>query len=141
MRDHSSDRESLQALERASREREPENTTVIPHPFDPDDASPQIVDRVRHLTEKKSQIQSMEYLLHRNLLIVDFYQAAVSGEGKPALNNILEIIDAEKGKVLHRDTIASGTAVPTPDTFFVKDDFLYFVKNHATLTALRLWKS
>jgi hypothetical protein len=140
-REYSDDLESLEALQRSRRGDEAENGLAFPEPFSPEDADPATAGKLAHLLDNGSRIQSMEYLLRRDRLLVDFYRIDSAGEGESSLSNILEIIDADDGKILHREAMMSGVAAPTPDAFFVKDDFLYFIKNRTTLIAMKLWKS
>jgi hypothetical protein len=141
LNEYSGDLEQLQTLERESRERERDDNLVFPEPYNPDDLDSAVTVKLARLLDGKKSVQSIEHLLHRGLLIVDYYRLTGAAEGEPALVNVLEVFDAEKGKTLHKETIASGTAIPAPDAFFVKDDFLYYIKNRTILKALRLWKS
>lgn len=133
--------EPLLALERSSRENGVRQTALFPEPFDPDGIDPAVADTMVTLMERKTRIQSMEFLLHRGLLLVDFYETIPAAHESPALTNILEIIDSKSGRVLHREAITIGAGAPAPDAFFVKDNYLYFIKNQTTLTAMKLWKS
>lgn len=59
----------------------------------------------------------------------------------PLYDNKFVIFDLEKRRTLFSDIIARNARAPVPDSFFVKFPFVYFVKDLATLTAVRLWKS
>jgi hypothetical protein len=44
-------------------------------------------------------------------------------------------------KTLYNEIIAKGVRVPSPDSFFIKDDYLFFINHQTLLTALQPWKS
>jgi len=56
------------------------------------------------------------------------------------LNNILTVYNLKKDKELYKEMIAEGVKAPSPDTFFVKDNLLFFIKHKTTFIALQPWK-
>lgn len=119
---------------------------------DPEMLFPEIVDDLstseRVLATIKKEIKgeevvgSVEFIDHRDLLVFNYHKAQ---KGMPpearALENLLVVIDSGKRTKLYHDVISTGASAPTPDSFFVKNESLYFVKNQNTLVSLRLWKS
>jgi hypothetical protein len=81
-----------------------------------------------------------EFLLRSNILLVSYYRKENSS-ASATLENILTVYDTERREMRFNEIIVKGVQAPSPDTFFVKDEFVYFIKNQNTLTALRLWKS
>ena len=57
------------------------------------------------------------------------------------LENMITVYDTERREKQFNEVIVKGVQVPSPDTFFVKDEFVYYIKNQNTLTALQPWKS
>jgi hypothetical protein len=82
----------------------------------------------------------IEYLLRSNILLVSYYRKENSS-ASATLENILTVYDTERREKRFSEILVKGVQVPSPDTFFVKDEFVYFIKNQNTLTALQLWKS
>jgi hypothetical protein len=69
------------------------------------------------------------------------YYRKENSSASAALENILTVYDTERREKRLDEIIVKGVQIPSPDTFFMKDEFVYFIKNQNTLTALRLWKS
>lgn len=82
----------------------------------------------------------IEYLLRSNILLVSYYQKENSS-ASATLENIFTVYDTELRETRFNEIIVKRVQVPSPDTFFLKDEFVYFIKNQNTLTALQPWKS
>jgi hypothetical protein len=95
---------------------------------------------IQRITDGKALEGWIEFVLHNGLLLVSYYQKDHSAQS-PSLKSILTVYDIENMKTLFKEIIVEGLQAPSQDTFFVKDDFVYFIKNQTTLTALRPWKS
>jgi len=76
----------------------------------------------------------IEYILFKDFLIFNFYDKA----SEAFLINKLFIINQYSQKILHTETINSATPAPVPDSFFIYDDILYFIKNKKELIAYKL---
>jgi len=82
----------------------------------------------------------IEYLHRSNILLVSYYREEISSKSA-TLENILTVYDTKRREKRFDEILAKNVQVPSPDTFFVKDEFMYFIKNQNTLTALQPWKS
>jgi hypothetical protein len=54
------------------------------------------------------------------------------------VTNVIKVVDLRTGALLFEDTIVESAPTPTPDTFFVKDRVLMYVKECARVTVVRL---
>ncbi|MGD0590216.1 MAG: DUF4905 domain-containing protein [Bacteroidota bacterium] len=100
----------------------------------------EVATSIRQITGGNALEGRIEYLLRSNILLVSYYRKENSSASS-TLENIFTVYDTERRKKRFSEIIVKGVQAPSPDTFFVKDEFVYFIKNQNTLTALRLWKS
>lgn len=75
-----------------------------------------------------------EYIDKGNILIFNYYDKIAP----QSLINRLAIYDKSEGKPILIETLNSSTPAPLPDSFFMYDDDLYFVKDKIELVAYRL---
>jgi hypothetical protein len=114
--------------------------TIFPELYNQRQVDSEAAAIVQQITGGNALECWIEYLLRDNILLVSYYRKENSSSSA-ALENILIVYDIERKEKRFNETILKGVQVPSPDTFFVKDEFVYFIKNQNTLTALRLWKS
>ena len=81
----------------------------------------------------------IEYFKRNNILVLSYYRKIEKSE-PVFLENILSIYDTDEHEVLFEQKIGDNLQIPTSDTFFMKNDFVYYINNSHTLTALRPWK-
>jgi len=81
--------------------------------------------------KKKNEIISgpIEYINFKNLLFLGFH--TVDDNGK--LKNNFNIIDIDSGKIIFEMLLNQGITSYIPDSFFVKDDLLFLVKDKSEL--------
>lgn len=113
---------------------------IYPEVFDENNTELAIKTAVRRITESKALEDWIEYFSQCGILIVSQYRREQIQSEPPSLNNILTIYDLKSEKTLYSEIIAKGVQAPSPDSFFIKDDFLFFIKHQTTLTALQPWK-
>jgi len=72
--------------------------------------------------------------------IASYHQPARGAEAmlNNVVTNVLKIVDLETGALLFEDTVVESAPMPMPDTFFVKDDVLMYVKERTRVTGVRL---
>lgn len=75
-----------------------------------------------------------EYIDKGNILIFNYYDKIAP----QSLINRLVIYDKSEEKPILIETLNSSTPAPLPDSFFMYDDDLYFVKDKIELVAYRL---
>jgi len=100
----------------------------------------EVASIIQQITGGNALEGGIEYLCQSNILLVSYYRKGNSSVSA-TLENIFTVYDIERREKRFNEIIVKGVEVPSPDTFFVKDEFVYFIKNRNTLTALRLWKS
>jgi len=82
----------------------------------------------------------VEYLFRENILVVNYYRKEKSS-ASTKLENILIVYNTERKEKWFNEIILKGVQTPSPGSFFVRDGFVYFIKDQTTLTALQPWKS
>jgi hypothetical protein len=82
---------------------------------------------------------SVEYAHMDKFLLMNYHILVREGnEERPLLDNQLKIIDAANGKVIYYDTIVHNSRAPVPDSFFVRNGTVHYIKDQKTLTAIHL---
>jgi uncharacterized protein YpiB (UPF0302 family) len=82
----------------------------------------------------------IEFLSLRDILILSQYRQMKDRSESPTLDNILSVYDLKNEKIMFTEIIAERVTTPSPGTFFVKDDVLFFIKHQTMLIALQPWK-
>jgi hypothetical protein len=122
-------------------EAERHQDVIFPEVYDENDAESAVRTVVRRITENKAIEGWIEYLSHFGMLIVSHYRRVQNQSESSLLNNILSVYDLRSEKNLYGEIIAEGVKTPSSDSFFIKDDLLFFIKHQTTLIALQPWKS
>jgi hypothetical protein len=122
------------------KESERQQDVIFPEVFDEYEEGSVIRTIVQQITEGQALEGWVEFLSHRGILIVSQYRQGQNNTESGLLNNILTVHDLKSKKTLYRDIIANGVKTPSPDSFFVKDNLLIFIKHQSMLTALQPWK-
>ena len=102
-------------------------------------ANSEVAVSIQQITGGNALEGWIEYLIRSNILLVSHYRKQNSS-ATATLENIFTVYDAERKERLFNEIIVKDVQAPSPDTFFVKDEFVYFIKNQNTLTALQPWK-
>ncbi len=133
--------DSLHELQRQILQKESEGMqrTIFPKLYSQRQADSEVDIIIRQITGGNALEGWIEYLLRSNILLVSYYQKENSSTSA-TLENIFAVYDTEQREKRFNEIIVKGVQVPSPDTFFVKDKFVYFIKNQNILTALQLWK-
>jgi hypothetical protein len=101
---------------------------------------PLINDVIRRITDERALSEWIEYFVNKDILLLSYYQVEQK-DGPRLLDNILTVYDLKSEKTLFNEIIGKELQVPSHDTFIIKDDFVYFIKNQSILTAIQPWKS
>ncbi len=86
-------------------------------------------ERIERLKENVIISGEIDYVKYNNLLLLSFH--TVRDDGK--LDNIFRIIEIDEGKFIFEDVVNSGISSYIPDTFFIKDNFLFLIKDKIEL--------
>ena len=143
LKEYSEDLESLLELRQQilHRESDRQPNVYFPELFDEHETAPSTGTVIRLITEGKALEGWIEYLVHREMLIVSHYRRYHDNPESPLLNNILTLYDLKNEKTLYNEIIAKEVKAPSPYSFFVKDDLLIFIQHQTVITALQAWKS
>jgi hypothetical protein len=134
--------DSLHELRRQVLKNESEGMqgTIFPELYNQRQVDSEAAAIVQQITGGNALEGWIEYLLQSNILLVSYYRKE-KFSASTTLENILTVYDTERREMRFNEIIVKGVQVPSPDKFFVKDEFVYFIKNQNILTALRPWKS
>jgi hypothetical protein len=143
LKEHTDDLGEMRQLRQKvfQKEAERQQDVIFPQVYNEQEAYTELRTSVRRLTKGKALEGWIEYLIHRELLILSQYQEVPSQPGSPLLENILTVFDLNGNKILYNESIAQGVQAPSPDSFFVKDNILLFITQQTSLTSLMPWKS
>jgi len=90
-------------------------------------------------TRNKEIVGGIEYLFVDPYLIVNYHiKASHSTPESLKLDNHLAIIDVREGARVFADILSREGSAPVPDSFFVREGSLYFVKDQRILHAVVL---
>ena len=135
--------DAMQELRQQTLQKESERQPAVMFPdvYDEHEADPALRKTIQRLTDNKALEGWIEFLDHRGILIVSYYRKEEKTADPPLLDNRISIYDKQNEKILYTDIIAGGVKTPSPDTFFIKDDLLLFLKHQTSILALQPWKS
>jgi hypothetical protein len=111
----------------------------FPIPFDVEHSDQDVVAAVRENVSLQRIPDSLEYAQQDGIVILDYYVRKGSFDDKmPRLENHLDVVHLRSGDRIYSDIINRESKVPVPDSFFVKDQFLFYVKDNTELIAVKL---
>jgi len=107
-----------------------------------------LVHSIVSLRCKEGNIKGpVEFIHFGKYILVSFHQLILSASGfidtraktqDGMVNNQFLIVDADSRKILFQETLNLKSPNPVPDSFFVKDDLVYFIREKQHLVAIRL---
>ena len=92
------------------------------------------------LSEERNQnlvSGKIDYILLQNLLVFSFHQILSSGN---EMRNIFKAVDIDNGKVIFEEELNRGVKNFVPDSFFIKDDLLFLLKEKTELLVCSIKK-
>jgi len=133
--------DALHELRKKVLQKETENLQgiVFPELFEQEYSVTEVKGIIEDIGREHTIAGDIEYLHRNSILIVSYYRKIDSSQSTE-LENIIAVYDTERKEMRFNEIIARGMQVPGPDTFFARDEFVYFVKDKNKLTALKLWK-
>jgi hypothetical protein len=142
LNEYDGDIDVLQEVRRKASQQEIDNQrdVMFPEVFDDGETDSAIKAIIQQITDGKAIEGWIEYIIFQDILIVSQYRHQQGQAESSLLNNLLSVYDMVNHKILFQDIIVQDVKVPSPDTFFVKNKLLYFIKHQTILTALRPWK-
>ena len=121
-------------------ESERQQDVIFPEVYDGNETELTLRTIIKQITDNKAVEGWVEYLSHQGILIVSHYRQVQNQTESSLLNNILSVVDLKSEKMLYKEIIAEGVKTPSPDSFFIKDNLLFFIKHQVSLIALQPWK-
>ncbi len=84
---------------------------------------------------------SVEVFATDQLAIISHHEKEEKGgkEEGVSYSNFLRVLDLETSKLLFEERLAVGAPSPVADTFFIRGEMLYYVKDRKILTGVRLF--
>jgi hypothetical protein len=132
--------ESLLAVRQLAMHTEEPEETFFPLRAEISSPRPALDGIIRKEIQGEAVVGSVEFLQHRNLLILNYHSAMKeSSPEAPLLKSRLKILDLRRGSRIYDDILFEGGNAPVPDSFFVRHNSVYFVRNQHTLVSLRPW--
>ena len=86
-------------------------------------------DLIENLKENEVISGTIDYVIYKKFLLLSFH--TVNNDGK--MNNDFKIIEIDSRKIIFKDVLNIGVTSYIPDSFFVKDNFLFLIKNKTEL--------
>lgn len=103
------------------------------------EAEPNIRSIIEKETSGKPLVGEIEFLLIDNHLITSYYlQRKKKASDEGTLENRLVIYDLHQRKRVFLDILNSNSRFPLPETFFVRNGLLYYIKDYHQLIALKV---
>ncbi len=97
------------------------------------------VDNILEKYLEMENAQNIEYILSEHLLIFNYYiklQNNLGGENN--FINKFAIYDLAKSDLLFEEVLNKETRYCVPDNFFIKDNFLFYLKEKISLNCIKL---
>ncbi|HZW38444.1 MAG TPA: DUF4905 domain-containing protein [Ignavibacteriaceae bacterium] len=122
------DEKSVQLLKDKAMEDKDYSGYYFPDVYEND--NPLIDGIVKTLKEKYVIAGRIEYaIINQALLLITFHEVLKDG----SMNNIFKAIDLNKEKTIFDEVLDSKTNKYIPDAFFVKDNYLFLIKDKEKL--------
>ncbi|MDH3252029.1 MAG: DUF4905 domain-containing protein [Ignavibacteria bacterium] len=103
------------------------------------DEHPELSAMREHLPPRELLAGPLEFVNLQSLLVMGFHERLVPAQSTlPRFRHTVLVGDKVSGRILFRDTIASDSTGIVPDSFFVQDGMLFFVKERTALIAVNL---
>ncbi len=95
---------------------------------------------LRHIPSGKicGEVEILEKDAH---IVVGYYENTSPNPFERELDQHLKFLDAETGDLLFRDVLTQKAKEPVPDLFFLRGDFIIYIKNKNVLRAVKLSNS
>jgi hypothetical protein len=142
LKEYTDDLDLLHELRKKVLQKESEcpQDMIFPQMFSRESVNSEVNTIIQEITRKQVIEGWIEYFQRNSILIVSYYRKN-DPSSITTLENVLTIYDTEHKEIKFNEIIAKGMQVPSPDTFFARDEYLYFIKDKNKFTALKLWKS
>jgi hypothetical protein len=84
----------------------------------------------------KKNIQMIEYIKMPAVFIITYYQSVGTIPNSPEFNQEIVIVNRNTVRVRYQNRMNSNVKAPHPETYFSIGDYVYYIKERKTLTAI-----
>lgn len=139
LREYSEDLEVLMSLRRSALSESSLEGFLFPQIATASETDPRIASCLRKEVSNLSLRGDIEYVQWGDLLLFNYHlQSGTQSQEALLLENQFHIIDLRNGEKRFSEVLSHKSRAPVPDSFFVKDGIVFFVKDQRTLTAIPL---
>ncbi|HWP83518.1 MAG TPA: DUF4905 domain-containing protein [Bacteroidota bacterium] len=128
--------EALQPLRKLAQEETEHSGFAFPELAAADMLPPRVKQLLQKEAKGRDVVGEIEFMEEGDFLIFNYYTS-----GGNALQNRIAVFERQKHHRVYSETLTTNAKAPIPDSFFVKDGSLFFIKDQQTLVAVTLWKS
>ncbi len=138
-REHSGENELAELRNRVLRNLNENQGLTFPEILETDSIESPAIRSLRKDLRANDLLGNVEYLIASGFLLTNFHlRSKHSNGGTLSMDNYLRIYDVKTANIVYDEIIAHRSSAPVPDSFFVRDTTVYFIKDQTTLTAIRL---
>lgn len=109
--------------------------------YNRNDAEENIIKIFDEFNTKYKNARNFEYIKNGSLLIFNFYikfTSSTETNKKEFFENKFVIYNMKKSEILFEDELNKETVYCVPDNFFIKNDFLFYLKEKSFLNCIKL---
>lgn len=107
---------------------------LFPENYDAGKLTPEIRGVIAKIKENEVISGNIDFAKYNDLLLLSFHTIADGGR----LNNNFRIIEIDTGKIIFKDVLNAGITSYIPDSFFIRDNLLFLIKNKNELMVFSL---
>ena len=131
---HNNGIEDLFAVRRLAQEEDYSELFLFPNVFEKAHGSAIAESLLSKHLKRKQIAGNVEYVQKEPFLLYNYHLQTSEKE----LENHFVILETRRGRELFSDVLAQGVPAPVPDSFFLRDSTVYYVKGRNTLVSLPL---
>jgi len=136
--EYGDDSAAVFAIRNARRETDESQGFVFPVPFSNELDDYAVLEPTIRKHCNPSTIRGDIEVIQRGNLFLFSYHQLVEKSAEPLVDNHFKIVDLSDSSVLFSETLTHNAPAAVPDSFFIKDNVLYFIKDKNILTAIKL---
>jgi hypothetical protein len=136
------DRGTIATEKREAHAHDPHTKLTFPETYNPEYGDHGTFARIVSGIQKVERlVDPIEVLQYDNYLLICFHKLKGCGaNGTGFLIHELIIYDKDDLKEVYRDTLFENASAPVPDGFFVRENFLYYIRGKTEFVAVNLQK-
>lgn len=137
------DRETVESEKLDARADDPHTKLRFPEIYNPEFGDHGLFTPIVSGIQKKERlVDPVEVMHHDNNLLVCYHKVkGGQSNGTSLLTHELVIFDKNDHKELYRDELFDNASAPVPDGFFMRNNYLYYIRHRTELVAVNLQES